>query len=152
MRFKTKDLSVSVSPNRELDPEIAKKLCIWQTRICIRPTLIPCGFGGITDCGICSFDCTFRGTVGCGAFKSCGGPGGSACDPTFIPCGYSYWNIEDPADLVTLREELNDVLQQVERLEKEGLPTQFQTREQVEQAEKALEGALEELRRQKKQL
>jgi hypothetical protein len=156
MRFKAKDLLVTISPNLEINPELVKKFCIWRTRICIRPSIWPCHW--VTwHCRPCTFlftwcgPCSFVGTAGCGQFNSCG-PDGSVCDPTIFCAGHSVFEIEDPADLVTLREELNDVLQQLDRLEKEGLPSQFNTPEQAAQAEQALEAALEDIRRQKKNL
>ena len=154
MRFKTKDLLVSVSPNLEINPELWKKLCIWRTRICIRPTF--CRWITLHACEPCTWlftcgPCSIRGTFGCGAFNSCG-PDGSVCDPTIFCGGHSVFEIEDPADLVTLRNEMAEVIQELDRLEKEGLPTQFNTKAQAEEAEQALESALEDIRRQKKDL
>jgi len=137
MRFKTKDLLVSVTP--EIDEKLQAKLCIWRTRICIWPTrfcrIFTCGFG---TCPI--------GSIGCRG-NSCFHSG---CDFTFDPCGNSVWVLQDPADLVTLKEELQGVLKEVDKLQKEGLPTQLSTRAEIDAAEEALEGALTELRRQKK--
>lgn len=153
MRFKTKDLLVSVMPNREISEELKAKLCLWHTRICIRPTLW-CRW--LTwNCHPCTLlftwchHCSIAGTVGCGAFNSCG-PDGSVCDPTIFCGGHSIWMIEDPADLVTLKEEMNGVLKQLDKLQKEGLPAEFSSRSDFDAAEEALEGALNELRRQKK--
>jgi hypothetical protein len=155
MRFKSKDLMVSVSPNVEIDREAAAKLCLGGSRICIRPTLDPCI--GITwwGCDPCTFRvscaCTIRGSWGCGAFNSCG-PDRSTCDPTIFCQGASIWEIENPEDLVTLRDELKGLIRQLDTLEAEGLPSQFNTRDQADAAEQALESALEEVRRQKKNL
>ena len=140
MRFKTKDLLVSVTPNLEIDEKLQAQLCIWRTRICIWPTrfcrIFTCGFG---TCPLGSIGCRFGGSC----FHS-------GCDFTIDPCGNSVWVVEDPADLVTLRDELKGVLAEVDKLQKEGLPTQLSSRSEIDAAEEALEGALAELRRQKK--
>nr|HRC87893.1 hypothetical protein [Thermoanaerobaculia bacterium] len=104
MRFKTKDLLVTVLPTaKNLDPEVAKR-CLLQTNICARPTfqcpdpslicrnpsvcLAPTHCGGcslLVSCEPCSgigtcrhsvCDCTFIASLPCGGL-SCGG--GSAC-------------------------------------------------------------------------
>lgn len=147
MRFKSKDLMVSISPNVEIDEQRIAELCLGGTAICIKPTLDPCFNRTFWGCGGCSILIS-RGCI----FNSCGGPGGSACDPTYIPCPGSFWQIEDPGDLVKVKEELRGLLKEVERLEEKGLPTQFQTRGEAEAAEQALEGALDHVRRQKKNL
>jgi len=151
MRFKTKDLMVSISPNLEIDAELAAKLCLWRTRICIRPTLDPCwhSFG----CHPCTWRfsclCSVRGTVGCGQFNSCG-PDGSTCDPTIFCGGHTGFEIEDPADLVTLQGELKDVLRRLDQLQEEGLPAQLSSTSELDAAEEALKGALAEIQRQRR--
>lgn len=152
MRFKTKDLMVSLSP-KAIDAKLAAKLCLWRSRICIRPTLQPCAWWS-RFCNQCSLmascACTLHGTIGCQLGNSCGA-GGSACDPTNIECFGSIDWIENPADLVTLREELTQVLGQLEELEAEGLPATLSNVSEVDAAEAALEEALAQVRRQKKQ-
>jgi hypothetical protein len=55
--------------------------------------------------------------------------------------------IQDLEDLVTIRAELNQTLQQLEVMEKEGLASGITTREQADQLEQNLKSQLEHLRK-----
>src|SRR5205085_4030696 len=96
MRFKTKDLLVTVLPKATLDVQDFAKICLLRTNICRSPSVC----FSPTLCGTCSFHlsclCTLQRTViGCGG-NSCG-PGNSACDPTIFCAGGSQdpWVIQD---------------------------------------------------------
>ncbi|HEX4955152.1 MAG TPA: hypothetical protein VF017_17310 [Thermoanaerobaculia bacterium] len=178
MRFKTKDLLVTVLPQAErLDPELAKR-CLLNTRICTSPTLcrapslciqptcaapsLQC-HPAISQCARCSLlvscghctqlqsipcDCSLIASIPCGGF-SCGG--GSACDPT-LACGLSDIIIENIEDLVTIKNELRETLKALEQMEAKGLPSAFSSRDEAEAIEKSLEEALAQVRAQKKNL
>lgn len=160
MRFKTKDLMVSLTPE-VLDKDA--KLCIFRTTICVNPSAF-CRFPTNDPCvAHTSLACCVRGTrltcfnfsdltvTGCGAFGSCGGPGGSACDTTYV-CPGSWWEIEHIEDLVAIKDELRQVITQLEGIEKSGLPSRFETLADANAAEEALSQALEQVRAQKKGL
>lgn len=134
MRFKTKDLLVTVLPKAQFDGEQLKKLCFVWTRFCTYPTF---------HCPLLS---RWEGG-GCRFFLSCGGPGGSACDPTFIDCFASdYRVIEDLEDLVTLRKELTESLQRLDAVEKAGLTGAIRTKADADVLEGSLQAALEEVK------
>lgn len=154
MRFTTKDLMVTVSPAQ------AARFCALHTTICINPTLHcfnhSCGFHtcGYFSCKVLTgncFDCSIAvsGQQGCGFQHSCG-PGGSACDPTRITCPGTWFEIENPADLVTLKTELTAVIKQLDAIQKEGLPSQIRTMAEADEMEAALTSALEQVRAEKK--
>jgi len=159
MRFTTKDLMVSVSPTQ------AAKLCALHTTICFSPTINcfnhSCGFHtcGAFSCRVVTLNCfgcsvlisEITGAKGCAIGNSCG-PGGSACDPTAINCPGTWVEIDNPADLVTLKDELTAVIKQLEVFQKEGLPSQLKTKADAEQMETALTAALEQVRAEKKNL
>ena len=162
MQFKTKDLLVTVLP-----AGIAKEniLCLFQTHICKSPTIIGCAIHGTfcalraTYCGFCSLRVTcgycsiaFSGG-GCYLFNSCGGPGGSACDPTYICYGSGDpYVIENLEDLATLRTELQATLKSLDAIEKEGLPGSIGSKSEAETLERGLTAALEQVRAAKKKL
>ena len=151
MRFNTKDLMVSVVPGA------AAKVCALHTTICFSPTLqcfnhscgfVSCGFATQITCGGA---CSVLGSIGCNFGNSCGA-GGSACDPTQFGCPGTWFQIENPADLVTLKDELTAVVKQLETFQKEGLPTQLKTKAEADQMEAALNAALEQVRAEKTKL
>jgi hypothetical protein len=164
MNFKTKDLMVTVLP-KVTNPEFAK-ICLLQTHICRHPTLTcvhGCTFLLTNNCGFCSFKPTYCGpcsflptcqhTGGCGIFNSCGGPGGSACDPTYFCFGSrDPFVIEHIEDLVALRAELQDTLKQIDVIQKEGLPSSIGSRAEAAALEQSLSTALEQVRSAKKNL
>lgn len=159
MRFTSKDLMISVSPAQ------VAKFCALHTTICFNPTLhcfnhscgfVTCGFFSCRYVTVNCFECSIAisqipGGPGCNFQHSCG-PGGSACDPTKIGCPGTWFEIENPADLVTLRTELAAVIKQLDVLEKEGLPSQLRTKADAEHMEAALTAALEQVRAEKKTL
>lgn len=163
MRFKTKDLMVSLGPKLELG-EADRQFCLTNTRICVNPSLvcrqptiecvnrthITC-FGGTFTCSPCSLQVTCNRTFDCGG-NSCG-PGGSACDPTIF-CGGSWtdWVIEDLEDIAAVKKELTETLAQLEALETKGLPSGIRTKADAEAIERSLTEALEQVRAQKKRL
>lgn len=155
MRFSTKDLMVSVTPQLGKDAQ----LCVFHTTICLKPTLYchyptiqPCqAHTSLLCCNIGTLDCRGITRHGCGGFGSCGGPGGSACDTTYV-CPGSWWEIEHIEDLVTIKEDLRQVMTKLDEIEKVGLPSQFETRAHAEAAEAALAQALEHVRAQKLKL
>src|SRR6266478_5154529 len=108
-KFKTKDLLVTFLP-KALPTDKDTRACLFHTIICTSPTFqcvhatcfgVSAGCGNqcslVGSCGYCSLFatcgfcsvlgtcgvCSVHGTIGCGVLTSCG-PGGSACDPTFI--------------------------------------------------------------------
>jgi hypothetical protein len=157
-RFRTQDLLVSLTPR--IAAEEAQR-CILHTTICIRPTNwcrypteFPCvAHTSLACCHNFTFPCPNfsipRG--GCGVFGSCGGPGGSACDTTYV-CPGSWWEIENIEDLVTVKDELKQVLTRLDEIEHKGLPSQFDSLADAQAAEAALTQALEQVRAQKKGL
>ena len=159
MQFKTKDLLVTVLP-----AGIAKEnlLCLFQTHICKSPTIIGCyiygtlcGYRG--TCGFCSLMtcrfCSIAISGGCYLNNSCGGPGGSACDPTYICYGTGDpYVIENLEDLATLRTELQATLKSLDAMEKEGLPGSIGSKSEAEAMERGLTAALEQVRAAKKKL
>jgi hypothetical protein len=153
MRFKTKDLLVTVVPKATIDVQDIAKICLLRTHICRSPSVC----FSPTLCGTCSFHlscfCSLHGTFGCGFGNSCG-PGNSVCDPTiFCPGGSREpWVIEDIEDLATIRRELQETVQQLDAIEKEGLPGSIKTKADAEALEASLTQALEQVRAQKKNL
>jgi hypothetical protein len=163
MNFKTKDLMVTVLP-KVTNPDLAK-ICLLQTHICRHPTFVTCGCSlNITNnCGFCTFKPSFCGpcsflvscqhTGGCGIFNSCGGPGGSACDPTYFCFGsQDPYVIEHVEDIVALRAELQETLKQIDAIQKEGLPSSIGSRAEAAALEQSLNAALEQVRSAKKGL
>jgi hypothetical protein len=183
MRFKTKDLLVTVLPKAEIGREDLAKICLLHTHICKFPTLCTtpslcqsptlchaptaCAAPTLchaptacsptvchqptlchwpTLCGPCSqfITCACSRSIPCGG-NSCGA-GGSACDFTDIPIDWTInWVIRD-------QEELQETLQRLDVLEKEGLPDAIQSREQADELERSLTEALEQVRAAKKNL
>lgn len=152
MKFRAKDLMISVVPKAEIDARDIAKYCYIHTRLCLSPTFC---VGGTLQCQPCTFfvtcNCTVRGTVGCGFGNSCG-PGGSACDPTIFCFGSDPFIIEDLEDLVTIRKELQQTLTRLEEVEREGQTFSIRTRDQAEDIERGLTQALEQVRRAKENL
>ena len=160
MQFKTKDLLVTVLP-----AGIAKEnlLCYFFTHICRSPTIIGCYIHGTLcgyhgTCGICSLrfscePCSVAISGGCHFFNSCGGPGGSGCNPTYICYGSGDpYVIENLEDLATLRTELQATLKSLDAMEKEGLPGSIGSKSEAEAMERGLTAALEQVRAAKKKL
>jgi hypothetical protein len=163
MRFKTKDLLVTVLP-AAVDKDIAK-ICLLHTKICKYPTF-PCAHGctfvptclcSLHTCGFCSF--LHSGCFPCSFHPSC--PGGSICPfgsgcPGGSGCGVS----EDPGpyviqymeDLVALKADLQDTLKQLDTIQKEGLPSSIGSKAEAETLEQSLTAALEQVRAAKKNL
>ena len=132
----------------------------------LQPTCIGCSVGitcygcsvaiscfgcsvAITNCG----GCTVLASIGC--FGNSCGPGGSACDPTFVTCfggSRDPFVIEHLEDLVALRAELNDTLKQLDVIQKEGVPSGIASKAEAEAMEKSLTEALEQVREAKKTL
>ncbi len=153
MEFKTKDLLVTVVPKAEIGE--LEKACILRTAICLNPTF-PCKCSRFVTCwwGCSRFISCFcsNRTFGCELFASCG-RGGSACDPTDIPCFGSEFVVTTKEDLVTLRSELQDTLKRLDEIERGGLPaTGFSSKAEAESVEKSLSDALEQVRAAKKGL
>lgn len=154
MRFKSKDLTVTLSPSREHDGEAREKLCVGGSVICLSPTIKPCLHPTWWGCDPCTFKITFDcfRSGGCGWNNSCGWDR-STCDPTIFPCaGFSRFVLEDPADLVTLKEQLQDLIQEIDKVDVDSFGPQFGSAAEAEQAEAALEEALDKVRSQKKNL
>jgi hypothetical protein len=140
MPFGSKDLLTKAFPHAEL-----AKLCLLRTCICRWPTRCFITCPKYFSCLRCSILIT--DIVGCQGGVSCGG-GRSDCDPTHIDCfGSDSWVIQDLEDLVTIRAELNQTLQQLDAIEKEGLASGITTKEQADQVEQQLKGQLEHLRK-----
>jgi hypothetical protein len=152
MQFKTKDLLVTVLPAAKND-----LLCLLGSGICRSPTVIGCHLYN-TFCGHCSllrsicFCGSWQGTGGgCHFFNSCGGPGGSGCNPTYICYGTGDpYVIENLEDLATLRTELQATLKSLDAIEKEGLPGSISSKSEAEALERGLTEALEQVRAAKK--
>lgn len=185
MRFRTKDLLVTVLPKAEAASQELAKVCLLHTAACINPTLchIPslclsptqCPYHTLCRiptlchhpslCGPCSqlISCPggtcIGGTCiqtqgGCGFFGSCGGPGGSACDPTYFCIGGSQepWFLRDREDIVALRAELQETLKQLDELEKSGIEGEIRSKADAEAMERSLTEALEKVQALKKKL
>jgi hypothetical protein len=168
MEFTTKDLLVTVLPKPELNKEVAK-FCLFRTVICRYPTWqcpapsllcgIRCSFLPtlcspctkiISLCNICSL--FISEGPGCRFFASCGGPGGSACDPTYFCFGtHDPYVIQHLEDLVTLKAELQATLKSLDALQKE-LPSALGSKQEAEALERGLTEALEQVRTAKKGL
>jgi hypothetical protein len=155
MPFKNTDLAVSVLPHLAFDPAKIAQFCALRTWICHWPTF--CGVSCpkvISYCGRCSLLMTEITGGGCHILHSCG-PGGSACDPTFVPgcvAGSEPFVIQHAEDLVTLRAELTRTLQQLDDLAKEGLPSAITSRAQADQLEQQLKQQLDMVRKAKESL
>ena len=157
--FRTQDLLVSLQPKIGAGQDA--QLCIFNTTICVRPsaycrfpTNVPCIAN--TSLACCNYFSNNCGRIsitatGCTAFGSCTGPGGSACDTTYV-CPGSWWQIDTVEDLAAIREDLKQLLTQLDTINEKGLPSQFATRADAEAAEAALASALEQVRAQKKDL
>ena len=145
MPFGSKDLLTKALPSAAIDAAQLAKLCLFRTCICRWPTFcfISCP-RIISDCGRCSLLLTDIG--GCHIARSCG-VGGSACDPTQFCFGSDPWVIQDLEDLVTIRDELNRTLAQLEVIEKEGIASGITTREQASEMEKTLTAQLAHVRK-----
>ena len=92
-------------------------------------------------------------SVGC--FGNSCGAGGSACDPTHIPCFGSRdpLVIEHLEDLISLRADLQETLRQLDEIQKEGsLASSLGSKADAEALEKSLTAALEQVRETKKSL
>ena len=162
MQFSTKDLLVTVLPKAGASSLVAHK-CLFRTVICGFPTYCfhrTCLSGGSILCGNqCSYlvschGCSIHVTGGCQLFNSCGGPGGSACDPTYIQCyggSRDPFVIENLEDLVTLKAELVETVRQLEEVEKSA-PGGLRSRADAEALERGLNDALDQVRKAKDSL
>jgi hypothetical protein len=113
-------------------------------------------FGCSVAISHCGTGCSVLASVGCGFGNSCG-PGGSACDPTYIACGGAGSRdpiiIEHLEDLIALKADLQDTLKQLEALQKEGsLTSSLGSKADAEALEKSLTEALDQVRATKKTL
>lgn len=159
MAFRSQDLIVNALPAGAVD---ALRLCIWGTRICIRPTIhcrwwptfitcwrwtpVTCWRGSCLQftCGIIS-PCP-QYSDPCGALPSqC--PVGSLPDftdfTTVVNPGAIV--INDVADIKTLRVQLNEVMEKLNDLEQRGLEAGMHSPEELEQMETQLRNALNEI-------
>jgi len=102
----------------------------------------------------CGTGCSVLASIGC--FGNSCGPGGSACDPTFIPCGGGSRDpivIEHLEDLVALKADLQDTIKQLDAIQKEGgLTSSLGSKADAEALEKSLTEALDQVRAAKKTL
>lgn len=169
MEFKTKDLLVTVLPKPDMADKELAKVCLLRTVICRNPT-IHCAapslcftltrtcHGNVTFCRCTNYitwGCRPISFDGCTVFLSCGGPGGSACDPTYITCfggSRDPFVIEHLEDLVSLRGELQATLKSLDAIQKEGLPSAISSKTDAETLERGLTEALERVRAAKKNL
>lgn len=157
MRFKTKDLMVTVLP-QATEVEIAHA-CRLGTILCLHPTICvrPSCLGLTRHCHPCSLFvsclCTNLVTrVGCAGFTV--DPITPVCNPT-IACGGGTrepWVIENLEDLVALRDELTQTLKELDAIEKEGLASGIRTAAEAEALERGLNEALDQVRKAKKNL
>jgi len=177
MRFKTKDLMVTVLP--EAGDAAVAKACLLGTVICRHPTFCTGGTAclGGTFCGggyplyvsdffrysprsllaSCGFlasclACSKGLSGGCGFGNSCG-RGGSACDFTDLCPGGSIdpWVIEHIEDLTAIRAELVATLKQLDEM-KSGLKSSIASKAEADSLESALNDALNQVRAAKKGL
>ena len=102
----------------------------------------------------CGTGCSVLASIGC--FGNSCGPGGSACDPTMVPC---FGGSRDPfvfehlEDLVALKADLQDTLKQLDAIQKEGtLPSALKSKADADALEKSLTEALDQVRAAKKTL
>ena len=157
MEFKTKDLLVTVLPKAEISEKDLARICYLGTRVCLYPTYrcpihsVVCIWPSICPiftCGGCSIRFTaFEGCPG----NSCG-PGRSACDPTMFCAATEPFVLQNPQDLVTLRNELKRTLTQLDELEKTGLTGGLTSKAEADNVERSLTEALEQVKAAKKKL
>ncbi len=156
MRFKTKDLLVTVLPKAQLNPELIKA-CLFHTFVCRHPTFGCAHCSLFVSCTPCShhgtcFGCSIAISNGC--FGNSCGPGHSACDPTIF-CGAGTRDpfvIQHLEDLITLKADLQDTLKQLDAIQKDGLPSAITSKADADAMEKGLSEALEQVRAAKKAL
>lgn len=162
MRFKTKDLMVSVTPAAEMAEADLARVCALHTHICFSPTWChhhsclsptwqPCGFH--TDlCGPCTFH--WSACVPCsllGPTWECPGitaPCRAGSRPVFDPTIY----VRDREDLATVRTQLRETLAKLDEVEKAGLAGDIQTLAEAERFEAGLKEALQQVQAAKKNL
>jgi hypothetical protein len=169
--FRTQDLVISALPQAQA---AALRLCLWGTRICIRPT-IHCGFPTLLTCwrwtwitcwqwtpcpfatcyGFTCLNATCPGrTLDCHlGSQGPGCPGGSVFDPGLLAdvINPGAIVINEVSDIRALRGQLQDVMEQLGDLEKRGLDAGMHSAEELEQMETHLKKALEEVQSQRKQ-
>lgn len=160
MEFKTKDLLVTVLPKAEISEKDLARICYLGTRVCLYPTY---------HCGICSViisyciwpsicpiftcgGCSIRFTLAERCPGNSCGPGRSACDPTMFCAATEPFVLQNPQDLVTLRDELKRTLTQLDELEKTGLTGGLTSKAEAENVERSLTEALEQVKAAKKKL
>ena len=167
--FRTQDLVINAMPKEFAE---ALRLCIWGTRICIRPT-VHCGFPTIYTCWRWTwitcwrYTCPFASCYGftcygptcpgftaqcqIGTLPGPGCPAGSRLELTDVltdivnPAAIV---INEVSDIRTLRTQLQEVVTQLDEFEKRGLDVG--TPEDLEAQEKQLKQALEEVQARKK--
>ena len=113
--------------------------------------IVSCAGCTVAISGGCHTGCSVLASVGC--FGNSCGPGGSACDPTFVTCfggSRDPFVIEHIEDLVALKADLQDTLKQLEVIQKQGLPSAIGSKADAELMEKNLTEALEQVRAAKK--
>jgi hypothetical protein len=167
--FRTQDLVVSALPQAQA---AALRLCIWGTRICIRPT-IHCGWPTLMTCWRWTWitcwqwtPCPFATCYGLTClnatvpdpcqFRTQPGPGCPAGSLLDIGQVTGLINpaaivINEVADIRTLRSQLQDVMEQLGDLEKRGLDAAVHSPEELDRMESELKQALEEVQSQRKQ-
>jgi hypothetical protein len=168
--FRTQDLVINALPKEHA---AALRLCIWGTRICLRPT-IHCGFPTLFTCwrwtwitcwqwtpcpfatcyGFTCLGATCPGfTAQChiGTFPGPGCPAGSRLEPGDILTDLvnpATIVINDVADIRTLRTQLQDVMTQLDEFEKGGFDVG--TSGDLDEQEKYLKQALEDVQARRK--
>jgi hypothetical protein len=166
MAFRSQDLIVNALPAGAVD---ALRLCIWGTRICIRPTIHCRWQPTFVTCWRWTHITCWRGT--CFQFSNCGFV--SPCPQFSDPCGalpsqcpagtipeFTDFTtvinpgaivINDAADIKTLRVQLSEVMEKLEELEQRGLEAGMHSPEELEQMETQLRDALNEVQSARKQ-
>jgi hypothetical protein len=164
--YRTQDLVINAVPGAAE----ALRLCVWGTRICIRPT-VHCGFPTIYGCwrwtwitcwqwtycplGSC-YNVTFHcpgGSILCEFGTRPGCFAGSRIDPGDVLTDVinpATIVVHDVADIKTLRTQLQDVVAQLGEFEKGGLDVGTFGGGSLEEQEKALRQALDEVQAQRK--
>jgi hypothetical protein len=172
MRFKTKDLMVSVTPKAEVAEADLAKVCALYTHICFSPTWCfnqtglppdlgpPCPPCSLTPslgaCGPCSFGptclpCSGYYTWGYYTWQCPESTANVACAvsrPEFVP---TLLRIISPEDIGTLRAELRKTQAKLDEIEQAGLMG-IQTLAEAEAYEAGLKEALQQVQAAKKNL
>ena len=168
--FRTQDLVINALPKEHA---AALRLCVWGTRICFRPT-IHCGFPTIYTCwrwtwitcwqwtpcpfATCyGFTCPgatcpgFTAQCHIGTLPGPGCPAGSRIEITEAFTDLvnpATIVINDVADIRTLRSQLQDVVTQLDEMERSGMDVGMAG--DLDEQEKQLKQALEDVQAQRK--